>query len=236
MKKNITKKLYTLYTIEDSYDNVKKAGHKLVSYSCGKAECMQYHDDIISWLTELAKADFKIGFGLKILSEDGNTEIDHYKYDLTHNTWACNNRPVMDAIRIMHDIMTYFLYGDIYYYEVIDDGIYIRTEFTGHMYRNSPYETSDSCGNCDGARCDTCSKRYIVVNTNTDELLYSGYNVKEAEKIRDEYKLDYTEIIEDIFLCYPVSQEFKKELDGCTDAKALYKLMHKYKVPHYTIR
>lgn len=236
MKKKIIKKLYTCYIVEDSYDNVKKAGHKLISYSCGKAECMKYHDDIISWLAELGKEDFKIGFGIKILSEDGENEIDHYKYGLTYNTWACANYPVMDAIRIINEIMTYFLYGDMHYYEIIDDGIYTRTEFTGHMYRNSPYETCDSCGNCDGARCETCRKRYTVINTNTDEVFYSGYDVKEAEKIRSKHKLNYTEIMEDIFLCYPVTQEFKKELDGHTDAKALYKLMNQYKVPHHTIR
>jgi len=29
---------------------------------------------------------------------------------------------------------------------------------SGHMHRNSPYETSHSCGNCDGARCKHCKK------------------------------------------------------------------------------
>lgn len=28
---------------------------------------------------------------------------------------------------------------------------------SGHCHRNSPFETDDSCGNCDGARCETCS-------------------------------------------------------------------------------
>ncbi len=27
---------------------------------------------------------------------------------------------------------------------------------SGHMYRNSPFETDNSCGNCDGARCELC--------------------------------------------------------------------------------
>ncbi len=26
----------------------------------------------------------------------------------------------------------------------------ITTHLTGHMYRNSPYETDSSCGNCNG--------------------------------------------------------------------------------------
>ena len=30
-----------------------------------------------------------------------------------------------------------------------------------HMYKNSPFETCDSCGNCDGARCDGCKMIYL---------------------------------------------------------------------------
>jgi hypothetical protein len=33
-----------------------------------------------------------------------------------------------------------------------------RKEYSHHMYRNSPYETCDSCGNCNGAYCDICSE------------------------------------------------------------------------------
>lgn len=36
------------------------------------------------------------------------------------------------------------------------DEEYMWTEFTGHMYYRSPYESCDSCGNCDGARCEYC--------------------------------------------------------------------------------
>lgn len=36
-----------------------------------------------------------------------------------------------------------------------------RKRYTGHLYRNSPYESDDSCGNCDGARCDTCKEIII---------------------------------------------------------------------------
>ena len=35
---------------------------------------------------------------------------------------------------------------------------------SGHMYRGTSmeaFETIDSCGNCDGARCDYCEKREI---------------------------------------------------------------------------
>lgn len=41
-----------------------------------------------------------------------------------------------------------------------------RVRYTGHLYRNSPYESDDSCGNCDGARCDTCQK--IIIPADID--------------------------------------------------------------------
>ena len=31
-----------------------------------------------------------------------------------------------------------------------------RPHMSHHMYRNSPFETDDKCGNCDGARCEGC--------------------------------------------------------------------------------
>ena len=39
---------------------------------------------------------------------------------------------------------------------------YVHTEQTGHMYYGSPYETSDDCGNCNGANCDNCRIRWII--------------------------------------------------------------------------
>lgn len=48
---------------------------------------------------------------------------------------------------------------------------------SGHMYRGTAmeaFETIDSCGNCDGARCETCEEKTISahweVSVNTDEL------------------------------------------------------------------
>lgn len=36
-----------------------------------------------------------------------------------------------------------------------------RKRYSGHLYRNSPYESDDSCDNCDGARCDICKEIII---------------------------------------------------------------------------
>lgn len=47
-------------------------------------------------------------------------------------------------------------------------------EFSHHMYRNSPFETCNSCGNCDGASCDICHKvqidAHIECSMGSDEL------------------------------------------------------------------
>lgn len=39
----------------------------------------------------------------------------------------------------------------------------ITMELSGHLNRNSPYATSDGCGNCDGGRCGSCHKIYRVI-------------------------------------------------------------------------
>lgn len=33
---------------------------------------------------------------------------------------------------------------------------YIETYLSGHIYAHSDMETADSCGNCDGGKCDGC--------------------------------------------------------------------------------
>lgn len=65
--------------------------------------------------------------------------------------------------------------------------VIVSPVLTGHMYYMSPYETYDSCGNCDGARCDRCKTLYEVQDFDFD--LHRLYDTKElAEKIRDKCK------------------------------------------------
>lgn len=42
--------------------------------------------------------------------------------------------------------------------------LYLSKCYSGHMYFNSPYETDDSCGNCDGAKCEYCKTRWRVTD------------------------------------------------------------------------
>lgn len=43
-----------------------------------------------------------------------------------------------------------------------DHKLHCRVEFTGHQHFGSPYETCNSCGNCNGARCDHCVVSWIL--------------------------------------------------------------------------
>lgn len=46
--------------------------------------------------------------------------------------------------------------------------LYIHRLLTGHIYFRSPYESCDSCGTCDGGRCDSCHEIWEV--TEFDDL------------------------------------------------------------------
>lgn len=38
----------------------------------------------------------------------------------------------------------------------------ISSYLSGHLWRGSAMETDNSCGNCDGANCDSCRRMYVV--------------------------------------------------------------------------
>lgn len=60
-----------------------------------------------------------------------------------------NNQPIrVEILDKVLDPQYWYLFGE-------------RVRYSGHLYRNSPYESDDSCGNCDGARCETCKKIII---------------------------------------------------------------------------
>ena len=46
----------------------------------------------------------------------------------------------------------------------------LESSLSGHVYRNSPFETDDSCGNCDGARCDSCREIYVLTEYGTPRI------------------------------------------------------------------
>ena len=66
--------------------------------------------------------------------------------------------------------------------EIIENpGFWRKTDayfyYSGHCNRNSPFETSDSCANCDGARCDYCRKIEVAATYEFvpySDVVYNG--------------------------------------------------------------
>ena len=88
-----------------------------------------------------------------------------------------------------------------------------RTYYTGHLYRGASYETDDSCGNCDGARCDSCKKVttyevcHTIIDENNDlvtETIYSSNSEEDAKKFHENlYKIEFNgTIARDKFIKY----------------------------------
>ena len=65
-------------------------------------------------------------------------------------------------------------------------------EYSGHMYRGAIHETSNSCGNCDGANCadddDVCNPIYSVTVTRmktvtrVHTVIVSGWATLDAQR------------------------------------------------------
>lgn len=238
MQKQMIKKLYTYYTVEGELKEIRNdPKHNLKSYSSGKAVCIKYHDTFADWLYEIISNELKNGFGIKSLTEDGKDSINNHRYDLECNTWTCNNKELDFVTEIMADIITYYFDDDnSYYYEIMPDGIHMYAELTGHQYYRSPYESSDNCGTCDGARCDTCNTKYIVEDFYLNKIYYNGFNKDKAESAVKEYSKDYSDIITDIFKYYAVDTEwFEREIGEFRDMKSLFRLINKYNIPYITI-
>ena len=233
MRKQIKKKLYTYYTVLGDLDEIRNnPAHKFVSYSGGKAECIKYHDSFTSWISEIIDNNFKNGFGIKLLTDDEEHKVLSHICDYECTTFVCSNWPEDYIGKILGNIITYY-FSRFLYYDIEEDHIYMRREFTGHTYYKSPYESCDICGTCDGAKCSMCKTIYTVVNLSTEEIFYEGFDEKEAKRVEKELKIDYSNIISDILSNYNINMEwFEKEINGASDDKALFKILNEYKIPY----
>lgn len=237
MRKQMKKKLYTLYTVEGTFDDISNdKEHKLVSYSSGKAECIRYHKNIIDWVIEIVTNKFKNGFGIKVVTEDGNHKVNIHRYDLECNTYTCNNESEEYVIRRMNNMISFYLDADPYYYEIDDDVLIMREEFTGHIYYRSPYESCDNCGTCDGARCDYCKEKYTVENLRTNKVYYNGFDKEKAKRIKIDTEKDYSQIAMDIVLNYDIDLNLLPDkIDEKVNYKSLLNLINIYKIPYVNI-
>ena len=59
----------------------------------------------------------------------------------------------------------------------------MRMSKTGHLWYGSAMETDDSCGNCDGANCDSCRDLFTVLELSEPTPHYDpewGYDYDET--------------------------------------------------------
>lgn len=92
-----------------------------------------------------------------------------------------------------------------------------QIHYTGHMYYNSPFESDDNCGTCDGARCDTCKKITIPAGIEcgipTDELKELLIKVGVPENVAADMAYDdfYSPIKSGWKLIWPDENELKSK-------------------------
>lgn len=55
----------------------------------------------------------------------------------------------------------------------------MNKQLTGHLYLGSSYETCNSCGNCNGANCDSCETEWIVEG----KVFYNMDEARAAEEL-----------------------------------------------------
>lgn len=198
------KKLYTTFTVEGSYDEIKKNPElTLMSYSGGKGECIKYHDTLEEFVECVISNIYNHagGFGLKMISKGGIPLNTNY-YSLEFNKYQANSYPLSKTIKNLYNIID--AYENVYdeYWEIPRDNIYLYSELTGHIYYRSPIESCDSCGTCDGARCDFCKRVYVVEDFSNAEILYRGKDEEEAKKVFNDSSYDYSDIISSILQYY----------------------------------
>lgn len=142
LEKKAIKKLWI--TCEEKVESYKEACKRekrnktLACYSNKLAIYRITKDSFAEWCTCIIQNKFNINFGINLYAEDG---VILYAYT--------NNEAVKDSSKKFEEISALY-FSDVIYYEVEDDTILCYSELSGHLYKNSPYESCDDCGNCDG--------------------------------------------------------------------------------------
>lgn len=236
MVKVMCKKLFTTYTVEGDIKN--NPNHNVLSYShtSNKSICIKYYTKVSDWMNAIISSGYKIGFGLKCLTDDEKTNVETHRHPLKCDECSWYNLSYDDIIKIMGNILSCYFDDNIYYYEIESDMTCIIKELTGHKYFKSSYETCDTCDTCDGLKCDSCKTRYAVVDMDPYTVYYSGFNKTQAECVYNEIKKDYSDIISDILVHYKIDMHwFNKEISGSGDFDSLFKILNKYKIPYAII-
>lgn len=237
LAKRTKKKLFTSYEKKCSFDEFNKKenikpNERYVSFSAGKITVRTYYDLFTDWLKIVAESKLGIPFGIDIFDENGySIQCDGINaYTLANSTEIAINYAFSQIIT------KYFNSHYDYYYEIEMEDAYLSEELTGHIYYRSPFESCDSCGTCDGARCQTCRQKYVVRSSKSDTIFYEGYNESEAKEELESLKNNYSDIIGDIIGHYELDMDWlEKEIHGGNALKDVLKILEAANVLYVTI-
>ena len=239
LAKRTKKRLFVSYVKKISFDefNNKKMLKPNEKYSCfssAGSTILRYCDSFTEWVKKILESDFTVGFGMHVLDERSYTLMI-----LECSNYEAKNSEKSDIESKFASIIKDYFDNDLdYYYELKLNNVYLTTELTGHTYYRSPYESCDSCGTCDGTRCDTCREKYTVTNFTSDEVYYSGYNRAEAEDELDSRQMHYSDIIGDIIAHYGSRLDmdwFEKEIAGNDTIKDVIKILEYVDILYTTL-
>ena len=117
----------------------------------------------------------------------------------------------------------------------------MERHFSKHTHHNSPIESDDNCGTCDGANCDTCKLYYTVSGVNV-----VFYDVEDATKAEENIStlipsinhIDYSKLFERDGKLYYTAWKYEQGCANilCNEESPLYasKLEEvRHKMQHY---
>ena len=196
-RKPIVKVLNTFFKVKGTVEEVKKLYAFRSTAEKGYCICVKTHDNIEDWLKAILADSAMNGFEILYKTEQGH-RLSCDDVGLSVMPYEAQNISVTELMeKLFHAISMYDI-NNVYWQLPKDD-----TEFnkilTCHQYRNSIHESSDSCGNCNGALCEVCHTEYQVKRDSM--ILYQGCE-ETAKAVYEKYKPDYDPIIDDIISYY----------------------------------
>lgn len=232
MRKQVIKQLYTTYTVKGSFEELKNSTeHKLSSYSSGKGECIKIHKSLKDWLNTITNSKYKVGFGIRGITQDGETLIiPQCNYYCATPNYTSN-----DYISRIAKCISYYLDDNsLYYYDIEYNSVLLLEEYTGHTDYNSRHKPCDNCKTCGNVNCDNCVKLYIVRDfSSEDNIYYKGTDITKATKVKNKHEKKYYDIIQNVLSNYNVDLNWYMANIPSGNYNNTIKLLEKLNIPYH---